>query len=122
MTNEAAQLNMRKTDAESEWIFPATTATGRGTVHPRSATLASLAGPRSWTRTRSTTRRYVHPQADTIKAAMERARGGHSESEMAGSTKPSAVDSNNDSGMNGRGGRIRTSDLLVPNQDSGDEE
>ena len=80
-------------------------------------TLAYLAGHSDF----STTRRYVHPQADTIKAAMECARGGHrighSESETTGSTKPSAVNSNHDfSGMNGRGERIRTSGLLVPNQ------
>ncbi len=70
----------------------------------------------------STARRNVHPQADTIKAAIEQASGGRrirrSESETAGSTKPPAVDSNNDcSGINGRGERIRTSGLLVLNQD-----
>ncbi len=147
----AAQLDMRKTDAESEWSFPAPTVTGhiekstlkkqhkkalaaakvepftlytfRHTCLTRWAafmdpyTLAYLAGHSDF----STTRRYVHPQAETIKAAMERARGGHrighSESDTAGSTKPSAVNSNNDvSGINGRGERIRTSDLLVPNQ------
>ena len=84
-------------------------------------TLAYLAGHRDF----STTRRYVHPQADTIKAAIERDRSqaggghriGHSESEMAGSTKPSAVKSPHDcNGINGRGERIRTSGLLVPNQ------
>ena len=40
-------------------------------------TLAYLAGHSDF----STTRRYVHPQADTVRAAMERARnvqGGHS--------------------------------------------
>jgi len=98
---------MRKTDAQSEWIFPAPTATGhiekstlkkqhkkalatakvepftlytfRHTRMTRWAafmdpyTLAYLAGHSDF----STTRRYVHPQAGTIKAAMERARGGH---------------------------------------------
>ncbi len=46
-------------------------------------------------------RRYVHPQAETIKAAIDRARSGHrighSESETAGGTKPSAVTRFNDS-------------------------
>ncbi|MEO8661315.1 MAG: tyrosine-type recombinase/integrase, partial [Bryobacteraceae bacterium] len=140
----AAKLDMRKTDVQSEWIFPAPTATGhsekstlkkqhkkalagakvepftlytfRHTCLTRWAafldpyTLACLAGHSDF----STTRRYVHPQAETIKAAMERARGGHRighrESETAGSTKPLAVKTNNDfSGMNGRGERIRTS-------------
>ncbi len=69
----------------------------------------------------STTHRYVHPQTDTSKAAIEKARGGHSivhsENETAESRKPSAAKSPNDcSGINGRGERIRTSDLLVPNQ------
>jgi len=146
-----AHVDMRKTDAESEWVFPAPTATGHiekstlkkqhkkalaaAKVEPFTLytfrhscltrwaafmdlyTLAYLAGHSDF----STTRRYVHPQADTIKAAMERARGGrrigHSERETTGSTKPSTVDSNNDfSGINGRGERIRTSGLLVPNQ------
>ena len=80
-------------------------------------TLAYLAGHSDF----STTRRYVHPQADTIKAAIEKARGGHrighSESETTESTKPSAVKSPIASKeIDGRGGRIRTCDLLVPNQ------
>ncbi len=80
-------------------------------------TLAYLAGHSDF----STTRRYVHPQAVTIKAAIEKARGGHrigrSEGETAESKKPSAVTTFNDSKeMNGRGERIRTSGLLVPNQ------
>ena len=147
----AAQLATRKTDAKSEWIFPAPTATGhsekptlkkqhkkalaaakvepftlytfRHTCLTRWAafidpyTLAYLAGHSDF----STTRRYVHPQANTIKAAIEKARGGHrighSESEMAGSMKPSTVEKDNDSKkINGRGERIRTSGLLVPNQ------
>jgi integrase len=129
----------------SEWVFPAPTATGpiekstlemqhkkalaaakvepftlctfRHTCLTRWAafmdphTLAYLAGHSDF----STTRRYVHPQADTIKAAIERARSqaggghriGHSESETAEGTKPSAVKSSNDcNGMNGRGERI----------------
>jgi hypothetical protein len=84
-----------------------------------------MEGRPGWRGTSSTarrrTRRYVHPQADTIKAAIERARAGHrighSESETAESKKPSAVTIFNDSKeMNGRGERIRTSGLLDPNQ------
>jgi hypothetical protein len=91
--------------------------TVRGTAFMDPYTLACLAGHNDF----STTRRYVHPQADTVRAAIEKARDGHrighSESETAESTKPSAVTtSNNSKGRNGRGGRIRTSDLLVPNQ------
>ena len=89
---------MRQTDARSEWLFPAPTATGhiekstlkkqhkkalatakvepftlytfRHTCLTRAAfmdpyTLAYLADHSDF----STTRRYVHPQADTIKAA-----------------------------------------------------
>jgi integrase len=147
----AAQLDMRQTDATPEWVFPAPTATGhiekstlkkqhkkalaaskvepftlytfRHTCLTRWAafmdpyTLAYLAGHSDF----STTRRYVHPQADTIKAAIEKARGGHrighSESETAESVKPSAAKNSNDcNDMNGRGERIRTSGLLVPNQ------
>ena len=62
---------------------------------------------------------FMFPAEKARLAAMERSRGGyrigHSESEPAASTKPSAVDLNNDfTGINGRGGRIRTCDLLVP--------
>ncbi len=147
----AAQLDMRQTDAESEWVFPAPTATGhiekstlkkqhkkalaaskvepvtlytfRHTCLTRWAafldpyTLAYLAGHSDF----STTRRYVHPQADTIKAAIEKTRGGHrighSESETTESIEPSAVKSLNDcNGIHGRGERHRTSSLLVPNR------
>ena len=74
--------------------------------------LAYLAAYRDF----STTRRYLHPQA-----AIDRARRGHrignTESETVESAKPSTVKSqNNFSGINGRGERIRTSGLLVPNQ------
>ncbi len=103
----AAQLDMRQTDATSEWVFPAPTTTGhiekstlkqqhkkalvaakvepftlytfRHTCLTRWAafmdpyTLAYLAGHSDF----FLTRRYVHPQTDTIKAAIERARGGH---------------------------------------------
>ena len=147
----AAQFDMRQMGATSQWVFPAPTATGHiekftlkkrhkkalaaAKVEPLTLcmfrhtrltrwaafmdpyTLAYLAGHSDF----STTRRYVHPQANTIKAAIEKARGGHrighSKCETAGSAKPSAVESPNDcNGMNGRGERIRTSGLLVPNQ------
>jgi hypothetical protein len=80
-------------------------------------TLAYLAGHSDF----STTRRYVHPQTDSVRAAIEKARGGHrighSESETAESTKPSAVTTfNNSKEISGRGEWIRTTDLLVPNQ------
>jgi hypothetical protein len=80
-------------------------------------TLAYLAGHSDF----STTRRYVHPQADTVRAAIEKARGGHrigrSESETAESRKPSAITTFNDSKqIIGRGEWIRTTGLLVPNQ------
>jgi len=98
----AAQLDMRRTEARSEWVFPAPTATGhiekstlkkqhkkalaaakvepftlytfrhaclmRGAAFTNPYTLAYLAGHSDF----STRRRYVHPQADTIKAAIER--------------------------------------------------
>jgi hypothetical protein len=83
-------------------------------------TLAYLAGHSDF----STTKRYVHPQADTIRAAMERARdaqGGHSfrhsDEKGAAVSSPAAPLSTNDSrNLDGRGERIRTSGLLVPNQ------
>ena len=153
----AAQRDIRQTDAASEWVFPAPTVTGHiekstlkkqhkktlaaGMVGPFTLctfrrtcltrwaafmdlyTLPYLAGHSDFL----TTRRYVHPQTETINAAIEKARGGHrighSESETAESLKPSAVKSPNDcNGINGRGERIRTSGLLVPNLDSGDGE
>jgi integrase len=121
----AAQFDMRWTDAASEWVFPAPTATGhiekstlkkqhkkalvatevepftlyvfRHTCLTRWAafmvpyTLAYLAGSSDF----SITRRYVHPQTETIKAAIEKARGGHrighSESATAESVKPPAA-------------------------------
>jgi integrase len=116
----AAQLDMRQTDAASEWVFPAPTATGhiekstlkkqhkkalaaarvepftlytfRHTCLTRWAafmdpdTLAYLAGHRDF----STTRRYVYPQADTIKAAIEKARGG-TEAGIPKLTRPKLV-------------------------------
>ena|SRR5579862_7281224 len=83
-------------------------------------TLAYLAGHSHF----STTKRYVHPQADTVRAAMERARGvkgghsfGHSDEKAAGTrSAPIAVTDNDFRGLVGRGEWIRTTDLLVPNQ------
>ena len=106
----SAYLAMRSSVAESEWVFPAGTKSGhiekfslkkqhtkactlaevpyfvlytfRHTCLTRWAsymdpfTLAYLAGHSDF----STTRRYVHPQAHTVREAMERARtaqGGH---------------------------------------------
>jgi hypothetical protein len=57
---------------------------------------------------------------DTVRAAMERARGvkgGHSDEKAAETpSAPAAVTMNNFSGLSGRGEWIRTTDLLVPNQ------
>jgi len=106
----AAFLEMRRAVANTEWVFPASTRSGhieksslkkqhakacklaeigafvlytfRHTCLTRWAaymdpyTLAYLAGHSDF----STTRRYVHPQAHTVREAMERARmaqGGH---------------------------------------------
>jgi hypothetical protein len=59
-------------------------------------TLAYLAGHSDF----STTRRYVHPQADTVRAAIEKARGGHSighsQMETAEAQKASAEENPND--------------------------
>jgi integrase len=107
----AALLSMRRCTHSEEWVFPAPTRTGhieksslrkqhrkaialaklepfnlytlRHTCLTRWAaymdpyTLAYLAGHSDF----STTKRYVHPQADTVRSAMERAheaRGSHS--------------------------------------------
>ena len=83
-------------------------------------TLAYLAGHSDF----STTKRYVHPQAETVGAAMERAHGvkgrhsfGHSDEKAAETpSAPAAVTMNDFSGLSGRGEWIRTTDLLVPNQ------
>jgi integrase len=148
----AALLDMRRGERQSEWVFPAPTKSGpmeksslkkqhrkaiklskveaftlytlrhtcltRWSAHMDPYTLAYLAGHSDF----STTKRYVHPQADTVRAAMERvagARGGHSfghSKEKAAETPsaPAAVSSNDFSGINGRGEWIRTTDLLVP--------
>jgi integrase len=111
-----AFLEMRQSVAKSEWVFPAPTASGhieksslkkqhakacriasidafviytfRHTCLTRWAsymdpyTLAYLAGHSDF----STTRRYVHPQAHTVREAMERAReaqGGHNSGHTA---------------------------------------
>ena len=120
----AAVLEMRKTDAKSEWVFPAATISGH--IEPASLKRQHLAAcegqenreanaklksgePKKWSvvlfplytlrhtcltrwaphmdpwtlahiaghRDMSITKRYVHPQAETIRAAMERARSGH---------------------------------------------
>ncbi len=103
----AALLDMRRTCASSLWVFPALTKSGhieksslrkqhrrgcrqakvdpfvlydlRHTCLTRWApemdayTLAYLAGHSDM----ATTRRYVHPQDETVREALERARGGH---------------------------------------------
>lgn len=106
-----ALIEMRRATAKTEWVFPAQTRSGhmeKSTLkkqHPKACTaakvtafdlytfrhtcltrwaeymdpytLAYLAGHSDF----ATTRRYVHPQAETVRAAMERARrgqGGHS--------------------------------------------
>jgi integrase len=103
----AAILEARRAAAEDEWVFPAPTRSGHieksslKKQHPKACTLAKvtefplytfrhtcltrwaahmdpytlgyLAGHSDF----STTRRYVHPQAHTVREAMERARNGH---------------------------------------------
>lgn len=83
-------------------------------------TLAYLAGHSDF----STTRRYVHPQVHTINAAMERARtgrGGHKSGHNPGhvgveGNTATGANSLKEEEKNGRGERIRTSDLSVPNR------
>ena len=82
--------------------------------------LAYLAGHSDF----STTRRYVHPQAETARAAMERARsaqGGHNsghndENAAEAHEANSGANPINTENLDGRGEWIRTTDLLVPNQ------
>ncbi len=122
----AAQLVMRRTDETSEWVFPAPTATGhieksslkkqhkqaldaakvepftlyafrhtcptRGAAFMDPYTVAYLAGHSDF----STTRRYVHTQANPIRAAIEKARRGHSKKATAESVNPSAEESPNE--------------------------
>ena len=90
-------------------------------------TLAYLAGHSDF----STTRRYVHPQKQTVLQAMERVRseeGGHSfghsdeNATARGKTEPhahlmKAIEFKEERiEKYGRGEWIRTTDLLVPNQ------
>jgi len=153
----SAFLDMRRASARTEWVFPAQTKSGhieksslkkqhakacrlakvpdfvlytfRHTCLTRWAaymdpyTLAYLAGHSDF----STTRRYVHPQAETIREAMERvqkARGGHnsghSDKKPLESTNMDKTDKElNPGGIFGRGEWIRTTDLLVPNCQNG---
>lgn len=104
----AAILEMRRTAAEGEWVFPAPTSSGHieksslKKQHPKACTLAKVAEFQLYTfrhtcLTRwaahmdpytlaylaghsdfSTTRRYVHPQVQTVRDAIERARNGQS--------------------------------------------
>ncbi len=150
----AALLEMRRSAHRIDWVFPASTRSGhiekstlkkqhgkalklskveaftlytlrhtcltRWAAHMDPYTLAYLAGHSDF----STTKRYVHPQADTVRAAMERARGargghssGHSDEKAARElSAPAAIFSNDFSNLSGRGEWIRTTDLLVPNQ------
>ena len=150
----AALLDMRRGERQMDWVFPAATTSGhieksslkkqhrkaiklskveaftlytlrhtcltRWSAHMDPYTLAYLAGHSDF----STTKRYVHPQAETVRAAMERvagARGGHGfghSNEKAAETPsaPAAVSNSDCSGLIGRGEWIRTTDLLVPNQ------
>jgi integrase len=123
-----ALMEMRRAVASGEWVFPAPTRSGhmeKSTLkkqHPKAYrfakvaafslytfrhtcltrwaeymdpfTLAYLAGHSDF----STTRRYVHPQAETVRAAMERARSargrhnsGHSDENAAASQKAPAA-------------------------------
>jgi integrase len=150
----AALIEMRRAVASGEWVFPAPTRSGhmeKSTLkkqHPKAYRIAKVAAfsrytfrhtcLTRWAEYRdpftlayladhsdfSTTRRYVHPQAETVRAAMERARSargrhssGHSDEKAAVSQKATAaLNSMKTQGINGRGEWIRTTDLLVPNQ------
>jgi integrase len=148
-------LEMRRSAHGVEWVFPASTRSGhiekstlkkqhakaiklakiepftlytlrhtcltRWAAHMDPYTLAYLAGHSDF----STTKRYVHPQAETVRAAMERVRGakgghsfGHSDEKAAEApSAPAAVSTNDFSDLVGRGEWIRTTDLLVPNHE-----
>ena len=143
----------RKAAAKNEWVFPAPTRTGhieKSTLkkqHKRACklakleeftfytfrhtcltrwaevmdpyTLAYLAGHSDF----STTKRYVHPQTETVLAAFERAREaktGHSfrhsnEKAAEAPAASTALIVNDFRELVGRGEWIRTTDLLVPN-------
>ena len=116
----------RKADADSEWVFPAQTKSGhiekssikkqhhraceiakvlrfplytfrhscltRWAAHMDPYTLAYLAGHSDF----ATTRRYVHPQQATVRAAMERARvaqTGHTFGHTGENNKPDGAQS-----------------------------
>jgi integrase len=148
-----ARFEERRSVAKNGWVFPAPTRTGhiekstlkkqhkhvcgaaklneftlymfRHTCLTRWAevmdpyTLAYLAVHSDF----STTKRYVHPQTETVLAAFDRAREaktGHSfeHSDQKTAETPAAstgLTSNELNGLNGRGEWIRTTDLLVPN-------
>ena len=109
----AAILEMRRTAAEGEWVFPAPTSSGHieksslKKQHPKAWTLAKVAEFQLYTfrhtcLTRwaahmdpymlaylaghsdfSTTRRYVHPQVQTVRDAIERSRNAQSGAKLA---------------------------------------
>ena len=148
------RLEERKAVARNGWVFPAPTKTGhieKSTLkkqHKRACkvakleefalytfrhtcltrwaevmdpyTLAYLAGHSDF----STTKRYVHPQTETVLAAFDRAREaktGHSfrhsdEKTAEAPIASTALTTNDFSDLVGRGEWIRTTDLLVPNQ------
>ncbi len=146
----AVLLEMRSGVSRTQWVFPAPTKSGhieksslrkqhllalslakleplalyafrptcltRWAEHMDPYTLAYLAGHSGF----SPTKQYVHSQAETLRAAMERARaaqGGHSDEKAAMETSPLAASKLlNNSEIFGRGEWIRTTDLLVPNQ------
>ena len=154
----SALLVVRRAGRRADWVFPAPTRSGhiekstlkkqhkkalrlskveaftlytlrhtcltRWSSHMDPYTLAYLAGHSDF----STTKRYVHPQAETVRAAMERARGvkgghsfghsfGHSDEKAPEApSAPATVTINDFSDLVGRGEWIRTTDLLVPNQ------
>ena len=124
----AAQLDMRKTDSESEWIFPAPTVTGhieKSTLKKQHKKAPAAAKVKPFTFYTLTFRHtcltrwaaFMDPHQGRDEASERWHRIGHSANKTAGSAKPSAFETDNDfSGMNGRGGRIRTCGLLVPNQ------
>ena len=143
----AAVLEMRRETAESDWVFSAPTKSGqiepsslkkqhakalldsrvspfplytfrhtcltRWAPHMDPWTLAYLAGHQDM----NITKRYVHPQTETIQKAMEKVRGGHKTGHIAQSVAVSkdqqalqTIDSEKETGAPGV---IRTRDLLV---------
>lgn len=151
----AALIEMRRGVTAEEWVFPAPTKTGhieKSSVKKQHANACTLAGIapfplytfRHTCLTRwaeymdpytlaylaghsdfATTRRYVHPQAATVQAAMERARSargghnsGHNDKNAAEGTEAnSGANLQITNNLDGRGEWIRTTDLLVPNHD-----